>query len=228
MKTASTVEEFDKTVSKLERQCGFAIRLLAFLMDLSDNDLRWEKYRDSYSGHVIELARLSIEQSLMLFCNRVWDTRDDVRSIPTAITIFESIIEQLILRQQASRPDRDEALRERCETSLFEIKGIAKKLGEGETRKVLRIIRSENLAHSIDDSKDRQKLYSSRDEYEGHSVTGNDLFHFTEVSLEIISRLVYVSDGSDMLLQERLDTARSQTEEFWNCMPVLRNVESLN
>ncbi|WP_292022966.1 hypothetical protein [Maritimibacter sp. UBA3975] len=226
MNIPSTVEEFDKTVSKLERQCGFAIRSLAFLTDLSDNDLRWDKYRDSYSGHVLELARISIEQSLMLFCNRVWDHRRDVRSIHMAMRISESIMEELISRQETGQPDHDKVLRKNSQLNLAEIKKKVKVLGDSDTRKVLRVIRSENLAHSIDDSKDRQNLYSSRSEYEGHGVTGNDLFHFAEVSLEIINLLVRIRDGSDMLLRERLNTARNQTQEFWNCMPILRNVES--
>jgi hypothetical protein len=173
------IEHFDGIISRFKAQRASGIQYLAFLSDLSDNDTRWEKYRDSFGGKIIHLAIITIENSLILFCSRLWDEAPDALSIPNAVLSAKHCIQDISDRHRLDLEGMSvpyDPLRFR--KKLDEIDMLYEAAREMQARSVIRVMRSESLAHLLSDSRTAQRysLHATNTRItESHEMTSLNL-----------------------------------------------------
>ncbi len=220
------IMQFDEILDRLNRQRGVGIQSLAFLEATSRSKFAWNKYKASDAGNVVNLAINCIESSLQLFCNRVWDQGSDSQSIPKAIQIGENHVPELVARHvvffeehEIKRDGKEfeqkfENLKEKyCEIAYLPV------------RSVLRVIRTESLAHLVADSRDRERNFASRDAYENHGVTRDDLFDFARFSIGLIDDLLYFRDRLVPAFDEQYQMFEGYTDTFWQQVPIFRELD---
>lgn len=181
------ITKLNDIFARILQQRVAAIQYLTFIKDITDNNARWNKYKSSYSGHVIHLAVISIENSLLMFCDRVWDVSRDSQSIPNAVQIFAHRKREIIDRRSS---DNDAGFipnwRSKIEALVDEVEKEANKIRDDPVRRVLRVIRSEKLSHLVEESRDRRNYFP--DGFENHNVKKRDLLIFSERTIRLIEK----------------------------------------
>jgi hypothetical protein len=194
------------------------------LKDLIDNADRWEKYRNSLSGHVAHLQIVCTHTSLLGYVNRVWDEGGDYQSIPNAYMKLLEVEAELIDWHVSSIEilETHEDLRNHLNKKVVEVQETFEKLAKSDVRAYARVLRSENFAHLIENSRDRRKLEKEMQDY---FVTNNDLLDFAAESIVLSEGFTYLSirlvnsfDASCRVFQKYCDL-------YWQSLPVFRVVE---
>lgn len=218
------MQDLDLIVDRLLSQRGAAIQFETFLRDLADNDSRWEKYKDSLSGHVINMQIVSVENSLILLCSRIWDENTDAQSIPNGIKMLGSFSTELLDRR---KQDVDFSVYKNAEIKHRELERYVFELYNSlcakRVRQVLRVLRTENLAHLVSESRDRARHFPEG--FEAHGVTRYDLYDFARASVKLIENIIHLVSGSVLSYEDSAQHFRVFCEKYWNAMPVFRDSE---
>lgn len=227
MNTQDSLTKLDNIMSRLVLQRGAGIQYLSFMEDITNNTLRWDKYKNSYGGNVINMAIVSVEISLILFCNRLWDNHKDTQSIINAVKILTEESEKVISRRSNDvdatfTPD----WKNKQHKFIDKISNRCNRLYSCEVRKVLRVIRSENLAHLVSDSRDRAKNFPQG--FEHHTVKRKHLIKFAKLSVELIDKIELARNGTVYDTKGTIKIFQSYCDYFWNSMPVLQDEEQKN
>ena len=113
----------------------------------------------------------------------------------------------------------------RFRDKLNEIEALYERARALQARRVIRVMRSESLAHLLSDSRDRSAAFATRDQYENHGVTRNDLFEFADQTLNIIDDIIFLQCRTAKSYREQIDHFQDDVRKFWNALPTLREVE---
>lgn len=216
---------FDHIVTSLSKQRGPAIQYIVYLRDIADNSSRWEKYRDSFAGNVINLNIVSAENALILLCCRIWDEDKDAHSIPNAIKKLET--HKLSTAERRTNNAALEIAQNPTKSILEQIVDIVaatSTLKKSCVRAAIQVMRTENLAHLLPVSRDRARNFP--DGFENHNVTRYDLYDFAEDSIKLCERLEHLRIGTCDNFEETAAAFRTNCEAFWSSIPVFRDVES--
>ena len=214
------LDEFDRIVRALQKQRDPAIQFIAYLRDISENADRWEKYRDSFSGNIISLNIVTCENALILLCCRIWEKQLDQNTIPNAISAMQSTTTDAA----STELFRDHLARNNVsETYPAEISALAKDLANDPIIPVIRVMRNENLAHSIDNSRYKKKYFP--DGFENHGVSRNSLFEFAEKSVHVIDNLELIRSGTNHDYHASLKVFQKYCASYWNALPIFRQIE---
>ncbi|MEM8570707.1 MAG: hypothetical protein AAGG56_07320 [Pseudomonadota bacterium] len=215
----------DTILARLTRQRTAAISYLTFLRDMTDNDSRYVKYKSSYGGHVLNLAQIGIENSLILYCNRVWDQNPDAQSIPNSIKIFRGLGIKIAEKRAAfGEGDLAPGWKERQTVKLNEIISNYESIKMSKVRSVIRIIRTESLAHLLEESRDRKKDFPLG--YENHNINRNDFYKYSEHTIRLIDLMAYFRSGKVYDYNETCSVFQSYCNAFWDNLPILSEVEN--
>ncbi len=218
------INKLDNICERLIKQRSAAIQYYTYLKDIIDNESRWEKYKDSFSGNVINLTLVSFEQSLILFCDRVWDKSNDSQSIPNVMKILKRTEEEIIIRRSKDidaefTKDFPQKIKKQIERVLRQ----AEKLHKSKVKKVIRVIRTENYAHLVDASHDRVRNFPNG--FDNHNVNRYDLINYAEETIRLIEDLEVIRSGTSYDFDESSKVFQKYCSEYWKHLPVFRDVE---
>ncbi len=220
----SRLEELDAILERLIKECGPATLYSVYLRDITDHKNRWETYRDSYAGNIIEMNIINAENALILYCSRIWETNQDGRSIPNAQNLISSNRDDIVERRskdiEAQHVKKWKAKQHRFIEDSFD---RYHELANSQTLRVSRNIRTENLAHLLENSRDKNRNFPEG--FENHGVTLNDLCDYADRSTKLIQDFYRFVTGTDHSLEENAEVFKYYCESFWNIMPVFRNAE---
>ena len=97
------------------------------------------------------------------------------------------------------------------------------KLDSSKTLKVLKVLRHENLAHLIFESRERKK--SRGIDFDDHGLTRNRFFEFAKDTVHVIEKLELYRTGQGPRFDDMYETFTAYSDHFWNAVPVFREVE---
>jgi len=218
-----SLESVDVVCERLAKQRDAAIQYTVFLRDVTKPE-RWYKYGNSLSGHMINLQIVAVENALVLWASRVWDESRDAQSIPKAFLAVSQNIRKIIRRRSK---DWDAQLQEEWTRKQFlsyrELNTEYLRLAESPVRNVVRVLRSENLAHLLAFSDDRRRLFPEG--FDQHGVIRNDLFDFVESCIRLIDRIELFRVGHSRNFDESAAVFQSYCDAYWGAVPVFREVE---
>ncbi len=217
--------KFDDACGKLSRQVSPATQYLAYLEYLSDNDDAWVKYKDSISGNIIKMNIMTAENALVLFCSRMFDSLNNAVSLVNQAKFIRQNQNELDRRRSEdwdalAYDDEWQALNEQRKQDLLK---TVEKLAGSEALKVLKVMRHENLAHLIIESRDRKK--NPGIDFDNHDLTRKRFFEFARDTIQSIERVELYRIGRDPQFDEMHRTFTGYSELFWNALPVFRDVE---
>lgn len=218
------LDDLDRTVQRLMKQQPTGIQCTVFLEDIAKELDRWEKYKDSYAGNVINLQIVGVENALLLFCDRVWDSGADAQSIPNAVRMLTHLKEKVLERRKFDVdvqfvPDwyEDQA------ALLQQIVSDTERLKDHQVRRVIRVIRTEHLAHLVEQSKDRARHFPSG--FDDHGVRRNDLYSFAKDTIQLIERIELITSGNSADFDASAAVFRIYCQDYWENLPVFRDSE---
>lgn len=229
----STLEVFDQTVDRIKRQQPFGLACYAFLKGIVGNDARHEKFNGSYGGHAIDLCIRSIQSSLILFCSRHWDQprpkmdeQQIYQSIPAIRGTDPTVIDEIVGRHQEEFDrigiDRDARhFRQYFDDLAQEIDMTSLSAN----RSFVRVHRTEQLAHQVASSRDRLNAQRDQPEFDLGGFTVDRLLEFTEHTLRLSEKVVYFREGLVPSFEGRVQYFELYYDRFWDCLPVLSDVE---
>ena len=221
---SGALKQYDDIVERLIKQRQAGIQYATFLRDVADNESRWNKYKDSFSGNVVNMQIVAVEACLVLYCSRLWDCGRDNQSIPNAITALNSAKDALIQRRQDDLDSQFlDDLPFRLETQFANVNQQAEVLGNLSVRDVIRIIRTEHYAHLVENSRDRAKTFP--DGFDDHGVTRLDVINFARDSTTLVEDLELLRSGTHYDFDESSEVFQNYCDQFWLHLPTFSEVE---
>ena len=220
--------DVDEIIINLRRNADTATWHIGYLKAIIDQEVFKNKTRDSYSGYAIEAATVAVKQSLIMYCTRTWDKpskKNPLISIRSAMEYFydpEKLIKECKIQHEYDCFERLESRFARHHKKI-----IAQfNLLEGDvSHGPLRVLRSENYAHLVVRSFDRDRLEKKG---QNHNTTWNELIRVSEETVKLVGEIGYLWDGLSNPYPERIDKALSYSNEFWRIMPILGDKEDPN
>ena len=217
---------FDKTVARIQRQQLFGVSCYAFLSGIADNSERNAKFTNSLAGHALDLCIRSVQTSLILYCDRHWDSREDCQSIPTARTYACQALDEIISRHQtffdAGGYARDAA--EFCEYFQKLDSDISKAEASSARRKI-RVLRTEYYAHLTENSSDRKNARRADPLFRTDDLTLSNLLEFAKQTIQIGNRLQYLKCRASMNFDSQIAHMSTYYDNFWDNLPNFSEIE---
>lgn len=205
---------------KVSLQRYSAIQKIVFLEDLIENEDRWDIYRDSQSGEVIDMFISGIEDSLLLWCARNWETGTEQQSIERVIHLIQAIepdVEKLNLDWGSDLNLGGIEANWRADLDyIFQFSlSNAQKVNLNEVR----VLRTERHAHSLCSSRDRKKLFPNGFKT---NATKYDLLELAKLSIGLIDKSEYVLCRRLRSFEDTATKFRDTCDTFWAALPVFR------
>ena len=223
------LNNFDKTVDRIKRQQEFGFSCYAFLSGVVDDVDRKEKYNASYAGHALDLCIRSIQTSLVLFCSRHWDPWNEQRpieSLPSARVLGETALEEIIARHRAYFEESNiQRNAEEFRSYFGKLAQEVDELARSEIRSQIRVLRTEQYAHLTTNSSDRQNAVKANPEFDTNDVTVKSLLDFTETTLRLGSRFIYLKELLSPEFEGRVSFIARYHDRFWDNLPNFSETE---
>lgn len=210
---------FELHLIELRKDADQASWFLGFIKSVVDNGILDERVEGSFSGYAVVTARAGVKNSLILYCARAWDTRDDSISLCRAVEKLP-VAEELDRRRQENwrgdQPVPSLSERRRLFMANYE---EARDLPHHPS---IRVLRTEYFAHRVLQSKDRIRL-----EKQGPIInaTYDNLIDLAARTLSLVGELGYLWDQTVNPYPDRVEWTRSQCAKFWHVLPVLKERE---
>jgi hypothetical protein len=219
-----SLPNFAEICIRLSKQRHAGAQYSIFLGDFFANPEYLRKYANSFAGNVVHLQITAMQSALIMFCARVWDPASDVLSIPNAVSHIKKIENYDDENLLGSLPAV-------ASCDLKRVRGLVHRtllrfaaLHTHETRRVVRVIRSEELAHLSEVSRDRSKLFPAGD-FEQHTQTWNSVVEFARESVRLVDDLVWLGTGDVFSFDINRTTFEGYCRSFWTHMPVYGDCE---
>lgn len=218
------IQRLRKILTSLQAQRAAGVQLATFLNDHEHNEDRFEKYRDSFSGNVLSLLVIGAHNSLVLFCARTLETSKDSLSIPNAVLLLEQSKGEIIReREELKRPFSDNAL----ECLDLKIETAIKKsndLTERQVAKAIRVIRTEKLAHSVENSRDRCNNFNNI--YENIGISFSETYTLAKELINLIDSIDLIFSGRSNSFDRSSAVFQRYCDSFWEYVPIFRDIET--
>lgn len=220
------LEALDEMAEMVLRQMPAAVQYLTFLRDLAYNSERWEKYRDSFSGNVVNLQIVAVHGALLLLCDRLWDGGRKNLSLPQLLSELGRKRELLLQRRSSDADAKFEANWIQNQNERIDrIIAHGNALKNSKIRDVIRVIRTESLAHIIKESDDRARAFPEG--FDGHNKTKSDLFDFAQASIDLVHEIEIVRTGCVHDFKGHMALFKKYCDAYWDSLPVFRSHENL-
>ncbi|SDP77334.1 hypothetical protein SAMN05428967_3369 [Phyllobacterium sp. YR620] len=213
--------EIDTKMNALRQDADQAASQLAFIRSNIDNPVIKDRLDGSTSGYAWQVAKAGVEQSLILYCARAWDLSRDAISLPILMARFPSLADVKKKRDDwhkkmgiANAPALD--------TEYAAFAAAYKTAKEHDAHAHLRVLRSEHFAHRVLLSRDRQKFEASGPIID---ATINDLVSLADQTVRIVGDMGYLWDGLVNPYPDMIARSEGYCREFWEHLPVYRNLE---
>ena len=218
----SAFEKLVELSKELEKVRYAGIQYIVFLDDLVENPSRWEKYKSSQSQNVFGVITCAIEDALLLWNARNWDSGGDAVSVHNAICQIKRI--ETEIKDWNIRAGIDLSFEDIPRDWQSDLAAIVSQDTSNKIRNEIRVIRTERHAHRLITSGDRKKLPEG---YE-FSATLGDLLDQAKLTIDLIDKISYVLKRTDRSFEGSALQFRDDCQTFWNAMPVFRDVELSN
>ena len=216
--------DFVDICNRLSEQRHVGAQYSIFLGDLYSNPDYAKKYSGSYAGNVIHLQVTAVQSALIMFCARVWDDGRDTFCIPHAIKHINAVKSDSYGSFVQSLPAVSLVNESRLRVVIDRAMARWTALEASEIRKVVRVVRTEQLAHLTKNSGDRTKHFPAGD-FDQHSLTMNNIVEFARESVMLIDDLVWLATGTVFSFDMNRTTFESYCSSFWTNMPVYADCE---
>ena len=214
----------DEIIDELKLQIGPASMDLGALKSTTDTELVNEKIADSFSGHFVDAAIRAITVKLILFISRSCELNGN--TIAKALKILESEASNIEKKRKEDHPDWPEQLLEIGEVA--EKIDFAKKelenIEESGVYKRARLARDERYAHLLRGKSDlRSKHADSFEKFD--DITFKEVEELALRVLLLLKEIVRIWTFTVEDVEGRVKIAENYSRDFWNALPVLKEVE---
>ncbi len=218
--------KFDQNIERLKKQQEFGFRCFAFLNGIIGNEIRQEKFQNSYAGHAVDLTIRSVQSSLMMFCSRHWDKNPDAQSIYCTAALGEKALQKIIDRHQAyfekNKIDRDA---DEYRDYFCRLKRDIDACAASHEAQYVRVIRSEDLAHLVVGSRDRKRALEEHPQFDLDQLSSTSLLSFARQTLELSERLVYFAERHSPGFDYHINFLTKYFDRYWDNLPNFSQVE---
>ena len=197
---------------QVETLCSDAeqsVLFIGYLDAIVDNPTVELKSKDSFSGYALATAKVGVKTSLIAYCARAWDEDNDACSIPS---IVKKLGEQLARNNNGQSCPR-----------YAEINQEAKKTADAFRKSNLDLFRTEQIAHLVLQSRDRQRKL--KENLSTDYATWRELINLSIDSVKLVDRIRTTFIGGSELVTGRISRTKSNCLAFWEALPVLRDCE---
>jgi hypothetical protein len=222
----SHLQRFDETVDRIKRQQDFGLSCYTFLSGIVGNSDRHAKYNGSYAGHALDLCIRNVQTGLVLFCSRHWETRGDFQSIPIAKAHAKNALDEIVSRHReffvANDIERDA---QEFYAYFEDLSSEVDDVGASPTRRQIRVLRTEHLAHLTTNSNDRKNALGENPVFDMDGLTLNSLLVFARRTIMLSNRFVYLKERLSPEFDDRVAYLSGYYDKFWDNLPIFSEVE---
>ncbi|MGV6849624.1 MAG: AbiU2 domain-containing protein [Marinibacterium sp.] len=192
------LEKLEEVLRNIKKQRTYGVRLLIYLQDWVGDSDRFDEFQGRKAMWVDALIADSIEEALILFCSRMWDSRADSTSLRVAWELVRENMSQLEEALNSHKFGKNDAVGLDFKAEIERVDGRIRELRDSEAYGVIRVIRTENLAHRLSDSRDRRTAgFLTREDYDNHGVTLGDFLDFAEETIDVMDDISFLMGSSN-------------------------------